>query len=227
MFEPIVKSYMNSDAGILRPVKGAGAINSASRTYGPSFFNGLEALYKPHIIAAAARDVFSGVAFNGKGTVEVIIKFNSWSFSGTAFTGTAGDREIIAFPNISGGAGNFYFTFGSSGLIFDYYGPNFTRLAYTTGTFAADVWHHLAITFDHSLGANAMKMYHDGLLVAEGNTIAQVARTDELTIMQTAELANRGFDGWMAVCNVYDYAKTDFSDRFQLRAGMNDQRLVI
>lgn len=224
MAEPIAKTYCNSDAGIIRAVVGTGEINSGGGTYNGEFF--------PDVPAAYYALAYTGANFDGitstwgtKGTIEIWVKFDGWGISNTTATDGNQHMFLIREESVAGvGFGILYFHHGE-GLHFDFQdGAGYQRVTATTLSAAADTWHHFALTWDEDLGSNEMKIYHNGTKVAEGITLTTFSPVSRATAFgqRTAVNQSTGLEGWMAGFTHYNYAKTSFIDRYNLRSGMND-----
>lgn len=98
---------------------------------------------------------------------------------------------------------------------------------------SAGDWVHLACVADASGidgGANTMQLYFNGSQVGSlstglGTTSGTYAEWIIGTV--TGYAANSHVNGIIDNLKIYDYAKTDFSDRYRERGGMNDGIVII
>jgi hypothetical protein len=107
-------------------------------------------------------------------------------------------------------------------------GGGYDVLYYFTPTWTAgEVW-HCAMVFNSGAGAgNRCKLYKNGVEISADSTPQDNTWSDSnLTLLPKDNYS--GGNTW-AIDNIkiYDYAKTDFSDRFNERSGLNDQTMVV
>lgn len=106
--------------------------------------------------------------------------------------------------------------------------PDYIRykVAYST---ISDGWHHIACCWDRSGiggGANTCRAYIDGVQVGSSNTVIAAETFPSNYPITAGAIYQSGLlapsNGACDNIKLYDYAKTDFSDRFYDRGGMND-----
>ena len=231
MKEPIFKSYLNSNAGIINPVKGSGFINSSSQNYDTGVYSGVQAMYKGTGLAAANADGIN-YTFNPVGTLELWIKLDGWSCTGTSVSDGANHYILEYFGSQNVPELTLIYFASGQGVHFDLTDTGgYRRVTIASETWPADTWIFIAWVWDYNETTEKIRIYKGDY----GSSVSKVGTGGSMTnfgsgVSRDMALGQRGdpgaglsgFKGWLAGLTIYDFAKTDFSDRYNLRSGMND-----
>jgi hypothetical protein len=173
----------------------------------------------------SANYVYLEFPFNASGVIECYVKAgSSWSYNSTTkacsdgkdhlimgFNTGAATRPLIALQVVNGLGWNFNILDQSSRQKDQFFNG---------ASISANEVFHFAWTWDattFSAWKNGSKMTTDWSC----GSVAFNGSTGRVGLLQHGYL-DRGADIYMDNTKVYDYTKTDFSDRFRERGGMND-----
>jgi hypothetical protein len=244
MSKPTIFSYLNSNHSILNPVMGsAGDVTTNNPGYNiESPFPGIMSTYRNREVNSYSDYMSFNIDFQDSGTIELWLKPDGWSFSGTTYTPTGeGSVEtyslLFFYPETWSGsyAGliDLYYVNGQ-GLYADIgYNNNFVSLVITTSANAMQdgVWTHFAYVWEKG-AVNTLEIYKDNILIGStSNAIGTMGETKQVCIggrNSTGTWKTRaGAQGWLSSFRYYNYPKRDFFNRYQLRSDMNDQKIFI
>jgi hypothetical protein len=245
--EPKYFAYNSDLQSIKQPVKGSSTINgSYTGALGPGIDNtcpnGQPALYIPSSADGHGDELtdypeLTIDPFTTRGTIEFWFKLNGWSWSGTSSSDSGRSHTLICGKYTQQGNGTYAGLIWSifhhgQGLYTDLYdapSPNGHRITHTNLTFNADTWYHFAMVWEYG-AVNKHEQYIDGILKGTSKSpefASQFSVPRTTTIgMRTDNLgspATYGLKGWVSAPKYYDFPKRDFTDRFDIRANMNDQ----
>jgi hypothetical protein len=201
--KPILHSGLGSDAQLTTPYIGTALTKVGTPTYeSVKFGNG---------IVGNSSNYAKFSVNSGRGTIEFYCKMaiNYNTLVNTNFTTTTGNGGINFYQSNQGYIGCWIYSDSGNSQPASGYSFNYENL------WSTDDILHIALTFDNSLGANEkIKVYINGVIqpfraILAGFDQVWTPSYIEHTICNSATPI-----GSMDNIKVYDYVKTDFSDRF-------------
>lgn len=218
----------SDDKGIDYPVLGGGSARSYTHTFGTGKF--ANAIYCPWDTSQNIEFGASPYYFGKEVTVEWWMKLNNWGWAGNTRTGS--------YPpwinnNLFGRAHNYGYNcqpdfWINNGTSLDIgYNGHGIYLTTTNAYIPADTWTHIAWTkrdVDYTT-----RLYINGTQVATQNNGQTINGLYMGYFSPGGPIDYGAYGAYLWVCNakIYNHAKTDFSDRFNERAGMNDTMICI
>lgn len=123
----------------------------------------------------------------------------------------------------------------ATGFYVSYIGTSPINYITTTGlTFSSGVIQHFGIVYDSNQiagSADYFRLYWNGSLLnnstSSGGTMASGGNIHALIMFFSGAPFTNPMDGLIDNLKIYDYVKTDFTDRFNERGGMNDQEIIL
>lgn len=233
MKPPIIFTRMGSSSEITVPVKGPALTEGASVTYTTGKFGNAIQLGDGAAPANSIQIPAATIADGTYVTIEFWYKHNI-TFAAElvrcsilrATTATQGAFDCMIRP-VSPWAIDL--SFFETGIIYKRAEWDHADLSAVDTYFdLGGDWHHYAFTFDAN-AAQPFKFYKDGISKGapdretSGGSMSSVVLINEIQNVGTATGANESLCGIIDNLKVYDYIKTDFSDRYYERGGMNDQ----
>lgn len=225
---PVQLCRLGSTNQVTVPVIGSAGTEGASVTYTTGYFgNGMNSNgNNKHVTFPNTADQYTGSA----GAYEMWIKPVGWSI--TNGQASAGNHFLY---QIVGDANNFVeFDITTSGLLLRYYtsgtfyGFGASQITPASFDLADGVWGHVAVVWNTAGingGSNTIEFCFNGSVAASTTNALSIASG-----MATFYLGVYGlspgllyWDGVIDNFKIYDYDKTDFSDRGNERGGLNDQ----
>ena len=245
MPEPKALSLLNSGRGIDSPIVGSFSQLQAAPDYSvPSIYTGYDSSYcQPTPEADGAGIRHEGV-WGDKGTIEFWFRPNVWSINGTVMTFPPTWGAPIRYcasidwvvqngiPNDVMWCPIYTFEFGNgTGISWSYWDALkiYQVMTITSIVMLANIWYHFAFTWDRTAAYPTRVMYFDGNGVGiTGQSIDSY--NNKAVALSIGGIAYSAYGGFSDMCSdanfagyrQHNFVKTDFSDRFNLRAGMND-----
>ena len=226
-------NLMNSADGIARPIVGDFTQGLSAPDFsmeGPT--PGVKSVFCP---AATAECILYNAKMSDKGCFEFWFKPNGWNVTNGQMGGSRSAQSVLICYN----AANLYegthilYYLPVLGLWWDYADPagGYYQMETTVpeADLVADVWQHFALSWDRTKDPNRM-IFKDGKKVAETNNAVFSIFTDNPA---TEPIGNYnggpgiGAEGWLFGFKHWDFMKTNFDDRFNFRAGIGDQKLIV
>ena len=217
-------SFRDNDGSYKTPWIGSNGFRDASGvpTFAAAAYNG----YNTARIQAPSNGIYSDtttVEIPPEGCVECWVRLDGWSWSGTTVSNGV-DKTVfgwraanatpflqLAFAN--GNGLQFYLTTGTPRIV------NVTSQSFSDGE---DV--HLAISWKEDGANGLMKVYVNGAEVGSGTFDLGLTGSNQngpnFGGLPTRD--DRSIEGYLFNGKVWNYFKTDFSDRERPRAGLND-----
>jgi hypothetical protein len=224
---PIYFNRLAPGSGTSVDLKGSAPTISGTLQYGDSIF-GRQALYCDEV-SNANNLIYTSFPRGPEQTYEFWMKTNGWTFDGVT-TSDGKFRAVIDFGGASGYEGNgelrIMFLTGAG---FYVNSQNLWQVGFTQLTLSDNVWTHIAVTLSSAI--SKISLYKNGVLLgydwdSEFNNYT-TGNFPQQAIGKTPYLGDTfGLIGWIANFKIYEYAKTEFSDRFNERGGMNDNLVL-
>lgn len=234
MSNPTTFSWLNSVAGIVKPIAGAGEIPMASPSFNGVGQDGQHCLYLPKTWSGTSEYAGFTDIYGNNGTMIVRIKPNGWNFSGTTHSAAKTRTYVLMYKQgwSGGNAGLHELSFiHGTGLAWYFNTPSFVALTVTSADNAVSdgVWTEFELVWER--GRNpSMEIYKNGILIGSANnTIDDATPIARVRTIGSENFArtDHGLEGWCDRFQHYPRAIRDFTRRNDPRFGMNDQRLII
>jgi hypothetical protein len=236
--EPIVKCRLGSLQQIQVPVKfTTGRVDNTVTHQAAVFGNGAYCgtARRNRIVFDSGADI---LPHSGRYTISFWANFNFSMTNGVASSGTQ-----LMFGLLEDGGVKNTWDFVSFQTTYSYWSTTVngsttqTRLDSPTGlTFSSGTWYHIAFVCDKDGidgGSDVQRIYLDNSILWNSTAALSYDATDTIKTFvfgsydDTSTSTSAGSNTYLDNMSLYDYAKTDFSDRFNERDGMNDDSFII
>ena len=218
---PIEFNRIESDSGVAASVAGSGYSITGSPAYAAGKYgNGINVPANNSGLVVCTS--YLGDILKTQGTIELWYKPVYASTDGTL-------RFITGGYGTPGPTGvTLHYIYWRDGKFYFQTAKNHLHQTATAVSFSAGEWIHLAGVWDDAGingGANRTQLYVNGVLKGYYSGAIVIVGAEWNGIMNIVGFSHTTASGYGVNDNikVYDYAKTDFSDRFNERGGMNDQ----
>jgi hypothetical protein len=217
MSDPIIFSKLGSDNEIQNPVIGGAGTIGGSISYASAKFGNGATLNTTNYITFPD-------FYNNKFTVEFWAKMghNHNDSTNRAFLYAVGGSRLYMIKTASNIWNVWIYSATGNAQPASGYAFNMTT------TYSTNDIIHFAVTGDNTQGANSkIKLYINNTTQVFNSLIAGFDQV-WIPVTNILYLGSSDYNPAITMDNVkvYDYVKTDFSDRFDERGGMNDQIII-
>jgi hypothetical protein len=225
--KPILWNRLGSDTQAFNSPLGPNLTKEGNSAYTTGQFgNGYQGGGSSDALSFPANDIWNN---NQVGTTELWWKPTAgWDTGGSGII-AIGDTVSDAYHRIfaNNGDSNVWFEFSISG------GSRYLWRKNPMTNFSAGTWYHLAIVWDANGidgSSDKSRNYIDGVIDSTDSTaIPNDTFGNSLNESAIGNIDSRTLPLIGVVDNIkcYDYAKTDFNDRFNERGGLNDVNIMV
>jgi hypothetical protein len=225
---PALFTRCEDDNAFLKPVTGSALAKTGTPTYAAGRFgNGVEGVNNAYWLCSPDNIFASGN--NQAGAIRF------WWKPAAGFD--AVNNALFYFSNnVSNTPGVYTYIVGSGAIMrtsVQVISGVQNTIDLATNTFVAGTQYHMAVVWDMAGiggGADVARVYKDGVDVGSSGNACPVrlwpANCGSLGNYYHIPAGNQ-VRGIIDNFKIYDYAKTDFNDRFNERGGMNDQVMAV
>ncbi len=218
-----VVTFLDSTINSENSITGFNFTNTLpSPSYPSGYFKNSNAVTIPSSLSAGEQIANTSVTVSKEGAMGMWFNPNGWGLVNTTMSGdtfnTIIGRDNTANPLIT------WLVINGVGIRMQFNDAvNPTRLVDCTPcTIVYDTWHHAAVAW--STSGDVIKAYLDGVEI--GSTSATIALTGSSTTFVSlgcrGTLSDLTSNADLDTLKMYNFFKTDWSDRNDRRAGLND-----